>query len=128
MRLIRTLLVVGGAGLLLPAPPESPDSAITATPVGPATADLSAFDMLASAGATVADVAGFCARQPAACHTAGVLAHHVEARAKYGVKLLYDWAADSDDARAPTGNVRSTLRLDDLLPEWREPGSASKKG
>lgn len=147
MRLIRTLLVLGGAGFLLPSPPES----VPAPGAVAAAEQVSAFDMLSSASMTVSDMAGFCGRQPEVCTTAYYVAGKIEAKAKYGVKLLYEWANDSTSVPAippatqeaakvdllTTGSVlaaaeqaapeasQSTLNIEDLVPEWR--GPAKKK-
>jgi hypothetical protein len=144
MRLIRTIVVLAGAGFLLPAPPEAPPGATTA-PHG--AQPVSTLDMLSSAGSAVSDVAGFCLRQPEVCSTATYMAERLEAKAKYSVKLIYEWAAESTaDPEVPqgtqeatdvdlltTGTVmaaagepssrtsQSTLRIDDLVPEWRGP-------
>ena len=133
MRIFRTPILIGGVGLLLPSPPES-----GAGPQAQATPMTSYF---VSATSTVADVAGFCTRQPHVCETAGALARSFEAKAKYGVVLLYDWASKSNDAANGlplghqasvadpmlTGTLKSatagpsTLRVEDLIPEWRGP-------
>jgi hypothetical protein len=97
---------------------------------------------------TFSDLASFCARQPSVCETAGFVAHKLELKAKYGVRLIYDWAneasttpavqpeiADGSDpietgsmklasAKRLPRNSQSTLRLQDLLPVWRGPASA----
>lgn len=105
--------------------------------------------LLSSATLAIADVANFCGRQPEVCQTAGLVADRLEAKAKYNVKLIYEWAAegsapvgipatvDQTAASDPmaTGSTpattarltagQSTLRLEDLIPSWRSP--ASKK-
>ena len=101
--------------------------------------------VFATATQAVSDVASFCARQPGVCETAGYIASRMEAKAKYSVKLLYEWAnesavapqvpaafeeAQTDPLRtgsAPVGRLaaanegQSTLRIEDLIPEWRGP-------
>lgn len=146
MRLIRTILLLGGAGVMMPSPPdELPD-------VTQARAEeVSTLQMVSSAGSAFSDVAGFCARQPEVCQTAAYVAGRFEAKAKYSVKLLYDWASDaSSDPEVPRtfqevdslqtgstevasavigkGQGQSTLRIEDLIPEWRGPAAAKKKG
>lgn len=137
MRIFRTLILIGGIGFLLPSPPDDGTGAkAEATPVA---------SYIVSASSTVADMAGFCARQPHVCETAGAMARSFEAKAKYGVILLYEWASKSNDAAdgpplghqafgadpIATGTVTaasrpSTLRVEDLIPEWR--GPVAKKG
>ena len=147
MRIFRTLIVLGAAGLFLPSPPEEM-SAPKNEPEGP-----SAFEMMTSAGATAADAATFCSRQPDVCAVAGYLAGKLERKVLYSASLLWGWAwedkpsavaaDDSGGLAAITveGDVpdvtpaaasagaqgRSTLRLDDLIPEWRGP-AANKDG
>lgn len=147
MRIIRTLILLGAAGLFLPSPPEDL-SAPRTEPEGP-----SAFEMMSSAGATAADAATFCSRQPDVCAVGGYLAGKLERKLLYSASLLWGWAwedkpsalaADETGGRVAIhveGDVpepaaaaasegaqgRSTLRLDDLIPEWRGP-SANKDG
>ncbi len=142
MRLIRTLLVLSGAGFLLPSPPED----VAAANASVQGEQVSTLDMLSSASSAVTDVAGFCARQPGFCSTAAYVAAKLEAKAKYSVKLIYEWASESTgDPALPgqsqeaitadplkTGTMlaeaaivepksQSTLKLEDVIPEWRGP-------
>lgn len=155
MRIIRTLILLGAAGLFLPSPPEDL-SAQKNEADGP-----SAFEMMSSAGATAADAATFCSRQPDVCAVAGYLAGKLERKVLYSTYLLWGWAwndkptavatdesggmaamsvendePESEQQPEPTPPVaatasppqgRSTLRLDDLIPEWRGP-STKKDG
>ncbi len=118
------------------------------------TAEASSVDtpgLMATAAQTVYDVASFCSRQPGVCDTAGYIAGKVEAKAKYSVRLIYEWANESvADPAAPTSiediaadpintgstpalrlqavaEGQSTLKLEDLIPDWRGPAK-SKKG
>jgi hypothetical protein len=154
MRLIRTLLVLAGAGVFLPSPPQD----LEATTTGVAPTEVSAVEMLSSATSTFSDLAGFCHRQPGACQTAAYVAAHLEAKAKYSAKLVYEWATDqpapaghaiipvpaqaeeadqlqtgSTTAAHPEGQdgatpSQSTLTLGDLVPAWRGPIPVMKKG
>lgn len=150
MRLIRTLLVLTGAGVLLPSPPDGGLAQIA----GMTNTDVSAFEMLTSATSAFSDVANFCQRQPGTCQTAAVVAAHLEAKAKYNARLIYEWATEEETAPPalktpgdlpavasdpmPTGTTeanlaapaggQSTLRLDDLLPEWRGPVKRAENG
>ena len=135
MRLFRTLLVLGAAGLFLPSPPE--DSAAT----GGGTDAPSTFDMISSAGSAAADAWSFCSRQPEVCGVAVYLGGKLEAKALYSAGLLWGWTFE-DQTPAPaavaegpfaaitvSGPVpegrggppqgQSTLQLDDLIPPWR---------
>jgi hypothetical protein len=109
--------------------------------------------MLSSASSAVADAAGFCSRQPTVCTTAAYVAGKLEAKAKYGVRLIYEWASESTTGPVPTNgqheaggidllktgtalaevlerepevNGQSTLRIEDLIPEWRGPVKPKK--
>jgi hypothetical protein len=135
MRLFRPLFFVAAAFMLMPAPPESE--------LASAGLRVSAPDLFSAAAGTVSDMGSFCARQPGVCETAGYVAAHMEARAKYGVLLIYRWANEAQDTPIAgqaqvadpmaTGSVkkiasaaRNTLRLEDYIPEWRGPKSLAK--
>jgi hypothetical protein len=148
MRLIRTLLVLSGAGILLPSPPENiSDRGMAADD------QVSTLQMLSSASSAVSDVAGFCGRQPEVCETAAFIAGKLEAKAKYSVRLIYEWASESSsDPTVPAGTQeavkvdllptgttlaegvpvadevvsQSTLGIEDLIPEWRGPVKTEK--
>lgn len=146
MRLIRTILLLSGVGVLLPSPPDNlPDIAQASAE------EVSTLQMVSSAGSAVSDVASFCARQPDVCQTAAYVAGRLEAKAKYSIKLLYDWASDASSgpelrqtiqevdslqtgsmqvalAGAEKSKGQSTLRIEDLIPEWRGPARPKKKG
>jgi hypothetical protein len=145
MRIFRTIIVLTGIAVLLPSPPERSEPVASAVAAG-----ASVPGIVATAAQTVSDVASFCARQPGVCETAGYLANKMEAKAKYSVKLLYEWANES--AAVPevsdgmleaktdpitTGSApglrlaaaqdgQSTLKLEDLIPEWRGPAKIKK--
>lgn len=149
MRLVRTLILLAGGGLLLPSPPADPLAEVVQTD----TTAVLAMEMLSSATSAFSDISSFCVRQPDACETAAYVAAHLEAKAKYNARLVYEWATDGEQpargsavpvlaveadplqtgsfepARAgqPTLN-QSTLRLDDLVPEWRSPAGPQDKG
>ena len=148
MRLIRTILVLTGAGVLLPTPPEN---VAAQKPV--VAEEVSTLEMLSSASSALSDVGSFCSRQPGVCQTAAYVAGRLEAKAKYSARLIYEWASDAtSDPSLParpqqaitvdmmqTGTTRlalsgprkkksqSTLKLDDVIPEWRGPAKPSKK-
>jgi hypothetical protein len=131
--------------IFLPTPPEpesDPNTAVAAQPVAPKA------PLMTVASDALSDVSGFCGRQPEVCETAGYFLHKLEAKAKYGVRLLYEWANDDpaahgsvpypyrDEAKSDpltTGSTQalaqtqgepaeSTLTIEDLIPEWRGPG------
>ena len=88
MKIIRTLVIVTAGAFLLPSPPDSQQANITPTP-----------ELMAAAANAASDVGSFCNRQPAVCSTASNLAGTLEAKARYSIKLLYEWA-NKDDAAA----------------------------
>ena len=147
MRLIRTLLVLSGAGFLMPSPPED----ISIGNEVALTQQVSALEVLSSASSAVVDVAGFCSRQREVCATAGYVAGKLEAKAKYSAKLIYEWASESTsgpalpaqsqealradllktgtnmaEATVPDASNQSTLKLQDVIPPWRGPVKKKK--
>jgi hypothetical protein len=150
MRLIRTILLLGGAAFLLPSPPEP----VTAANTTVLKQEVSTLEMLSSATSAVSDVASFCSRQPEVCETAVFVAAKLEAKAKYSARLIYEWASEStSDPALPatsqeaikvdmitTGSTQlamaddtppppsqSTLQIEDLIPEWRGPAPKPKE-
>jgi hypothetical protein len=144
MRIIRTIIVLSGIAAFMP---SLPDEVNQAGP-GMTSTEVSDTGYLEVATNTFSDLASFCARQPGVCETAEFVAHKLELKAKYGVRLIYDWAneasttptvqpeiADGSDpietgsmklasAKRLPKNSQSTLRLEDLLPVWRGPAGA----
>jgi hypothetical protein len=144
MRIIRTIIVLAGVAALMPSAPEDVNQAAPSV----ASIDNSDTGYLEVATNTFSDLASFCARQPGVCETAGFVAHKLELKAKYGVRLIYDWASEASTSSAvqpeianssdpiETGsmklaaakklpkNSQSTLRLGDLIPVWRGPTGA----
>jgi len=134
MRLFRTIILLGAAGLLLPSPPEELAKGIDAD-------QPSTFEVLSSAGSAASDAWSFCSRQPDVCGVAGYLAGRLEAKALYSASLLWGWAwegdAETGKGQGPFAVItvdgdmpppatsdpggQSTLGLDDLVPAWRGP-------
>ncbi|HEX7107900.1 MAG TPA: DUF5330 domain-containing protein [Aestuariivirga sp.] len=143
MRILRTILVLTGITVLMPSPPDDSNKVVLAGN----TADTGYFEVATN---TYSDLAAFCERQPGVCETAGFVAHKLELKAKYGARLIYEWANEanptpstalqpdiaqgSDPMATATTKLastkqtspasQSTLRLEDLIPVWRGPGSA----
>ena len=145
MRIVRTLIVLTGVAAFMPAPPEDVSQAAPQM-AGSAASDTGYFEV---ATRTFSDLASFCARQPGVCETAGFVAHKLELKAKYGARLIYEWASEASStpsavppdlamgsdpietatiklaaAKRLPNNSQSTLRLDDIIPAWRDPGKA----
>ena len=49
-------------------------------------------DMFPAAVNAVDDISGFCTRQPSVCETAHAVFVKLEAKAKYSIRLMYEWA------------------------------------
>jgi Family of unknown function (DUF5330) len=148
MRIIKTGLFLTALAALAPSPPESEvASLVRQGGQGP-----SGFQMVSAAGQAFGDVSGFCARQPGVCETAQYVAVRLEAKAKYSVRLLYNWAneassgpggmsspaqANGSDSIATGSTIKlassdapqfsqNTLKLEDLIPQWRGPTPVKK--
>lgn len=146
MRILRTLMVLTGVAVLMPSPPDEPVQTGT-----PQAAAVSTPGLIGSATMAFVDAAAFCNRQPQVCETAGYVAGKMQAKAKYSVRLIYEWASESsaeaqvypfsDQAAVDpirTGSTvvaradgaashsQSSLRIDDLLPPWRGPAATKK--
>jgi Family of unknown function (DUF5330) len=140
MGLLRKIIVVGGALMAMPSPPPT----VQVTNTVHAAAPSSSWAYISAAADTMADVKDFCARKPQVCGTAQYLVGTLEGKAKYSAKLVYEWANESatgnphagnqpqnlakaDPIQTSSTNVRvassgqenSTLKIEDLIPEWR---------
>jgi hypothetical protein len=84
-----------------------------------------------AAGATIADLSGFCGRNPETCETGGIALAMIGEKAWQGAEFLITAIADNiggaDEDAAPaagTGTLTSgTLTEADLLTPWQAPGS-----
>ena len=142
MRIIRAAIYLGVIAFLLPSPPQQPAAqhAALGTPGASPAPQASNADLLAAALLAADDVSGFCSRQPAVCDTARSLLVTLEAKAKYGMRLLFQWAdAPAPSAAAPGAEaklgdpittstvagsqrpVKDALQPADLRPKWRAP-------
>ena len=126
MRILRTIVLLAAAAVFMPSPPQEKLATQGAN-------DPPVTELVSAAVSTVADVSDFCGRQPTVCDTAHYLAVTLEGKAKYSIELLYEWAQESRHAGSgqtiaaeePDSAARSTLRLDDIIPEWRAPARQS---
>jgi Family of unknown function (DUF5330) len=129
MGILRNTLIITGLAIAMPSPPPSETADVV-----PSQGSTIAY--VSAAAEAFADVRTFCQRQPGVCQTAGHIAAIVEAKAKYSAKLIYEWASEAADPNAvktvsgnetaAAGIDHSTLKLEDLLPEWRKPGQPNK--
>jgi hypothetical protein len=124
MRIVRTIVLLAAAAFFLPSPPEDRPGA---TAQG---GDPLATEYFSAAVSTVADMRDFCSRQAAVCDTAHYLAVKLEGKARYSIELLYQWAQESNgtamqqQAASEAEAGANTLKLEDLIPEWRAPKPA----
>ena len=136
MGLITKTLFAGGIIFAMPSPPTVMQMADGSTQPISSTS----WTYISAAADTVADMKSFCDRKPQVCSTAQYLAVAMEGKAKYSAKLLYEWAnestkgqmasnasqitAEADPIKTGTLKLRgtiadnSTLRMEDLIPEW----------
>lgn len=86
--------------------------------------EVSVFETFGAVQALVADLRGFCDRQPQACAVGGQMATHLVEKAQVGAKWLYEsigHAPASDgkpDAPRPAGSAAGSLTPEDLAPVW----------
>ena len=75
---------------------------------------------LVAARATVADLSGFCDRNPDVCVTGNAAVRLFSDKAQNGVKMLYRYLDGSKNTAADRG----TLKQEDVEPAWRGPRPA----
>jgi hypothetical protein len=98
--------------------------------------NVSAWQAISAASATVGDLRGFCSRQPDACSVGSQVATTLGYRAQAGAKMLYDVLSEAlapkegamshgEASKQPAEKVerasQSTLTPADLAPAWRGP-------
>jgi hypothetical protein len=138
-------MLLTGVAVLMPSPPNDGNAQQLAE------LEVSSPGLIGSATMAFVDAASFCNRQPQVCQTAGYVAGKLQAKAKYGVRLIYEWASESnaepqispfsnqaDADPIKTGSTavaeagpaayggQSSLRIDDLIPAWRGPAAHKK--
>jgi Family of unknown function (DUF5330) len=145
MGLIRKIIVLGGIIAAMPSQPHS------AQDVNVAQLDVASWSYISAAAETVSDFKSFCDRKPQVCVTAQFLAGSLEGKAKYSAKLVYEWAnvatvAPQRKVKAPAASAKvdeirtstfdtnevatavnsSTLKIEDVIPEWHGSLAAEK--
>jgi hypothetical protein len=110
MFLIRAAFWLSVVILLIPADPETGTDAPRVT----------AFDALIAARATIADMSGFCTRNPDVCTTGSAAMDLFGQKAENGVRMLYRYI-DGEEGAQPANAMNGTLTPDDMAPEWRGP-------
>jgi hypothetical protein len=140
MRIVRTIILLSAVVILMPSPPDSEkkDAGFMVA------SDVSTPEILVAATRAASDIGGFCAREPQVCVTAAYVAQMLEAKAKYSVRLIYDWAneASSSDSMPQQADAvdplvtsstklavddqasQNTLKVEDRIPSWRQPANS----
>jgi len=98
MKIIRTGLLIALGTFALPSPPPDDPAAASMTAEARQQADSAALALAAMQAAS--DAAGFCARQPDVCATAGAAWRIMQAKLKYSLRLAYEWAGGGQPAPA----------------------------
>ena len=113
--LIRAAFWLSVAILFIPADPETGTDAPRVT----------ASEALVAARATIADMSGFCGRNPDVCTTGHAAVQLFSEKANNGVRLLYRYFNEAADKGAAdkTEVERGTLNRQDLLPAWHRPSA-----
>ena len=106
--LIRAAFWLSVAIMFIPADPETGTDAPRVT----------AIEALVAARATIADISGFCDRNPDVCTTGNAALRLFSEKAHNGVRMLYRYF---NEAGAKGDVDRGTLSREDLLPAWRPP-------
>ena len=89
MGILRKAFVCGALLLAIPTPPDATSTGGAVPP------SASTMAYVSAASDTFADVRGFCGRNPQVCATAGIVASRMEAKAKFGARVIYEWANDA---------------------------------
>jgi hypothetical protein len=78
-----------------------------------------------AARATIADLSGFCTRNPDVCVTGHAAAQIFSDKAETGARMLYQYfngtgaAGDATDAETAPAAMQGTLKPEDMEPAWR---------
>jgi len=115
MFLIRAAFWLSVVILFIPANPETGTEAPRVT----------AIEALVAAKTTIADLSGFCTRNPDVCTTGDAAFQLFSEKAHNGVRMLYRYFGE---AGGKTEVDRGTLNREDLLPSWHKPTQMSDAG
>lgn len=92
---------------------------------GPELSSVDTLKAVSAAGATVADMRGFCDRQAEACAVGGqvaeVLGHRAQEGAKTIVEFISQQMADSATGSTRKSGSQNTLSTADTIPAWSGP-------
>jgi hypothetical protein len=112
MFLIRAAFWLSVAVMFIPADPQSGTDAPRVT----------ALQALVAARAAVADLSGFCDRNPDVCVTGNAAFEVFTEKAQKGARLLYRYLGEDGDKPA-AGQKDGTLTDEDRTPVWHAPGA-----
>jgi len=111
MFLIRSAFWLTLVILLIPADPQSGEAP-----------RVTVMNALMAAQATVADLSGFCGRNPEVCATGSAAVDVFAEKAENGVDMIYHYF----EGTTPAGTGKGTLTDDDLAQPWQgEPEDGS---
>ncbi len=120
MFLIRTAFWLGVVIMLIPVDDKAPDG-----PVAPGVETIGALEAAGAAQEAIADLGGFCERNPAACDVGNRIATTFALKARTGARIVTEFIDDQlAGEQAPAAAGRGTLTPADLEPEWRGPAVA----
>lgn len=105
--LIRTAFWLSVVVLLIPGSPQTNDEAPRVT----------LFEAVAAAGTAVADMSGFCDRNPDVCTTGNAALHVFADKVRNGTHMIYSFFDGSDSADVDKG----TLTPEDVEAPWQDP-------
>lgn len=117
MFLVRSAFWLTIVILLIPADPETGDAP-----------RVTVMNAVAAVRATVADLSGFCGRNPDVCATGGAAAQLIGEKLGNGVDLIYRYLGDEDPVPAGStidvapgrqDRAPGTLTTDDLALPWQ---------
>jgi hypothetical protein len=111
MFIIRAAFWLSIVVLLLPGGSQTDDQAPRVT----------VFEAVTAASAAVADLTGFCGRNPDVCTTSGAAFRIFADKLRNGTHMLYDFF-DGDES---TGVDNGTLRKDDVEAPWQGPDKSA---
>lgn len=111
MFLLRSAFWLTVVILLIPADPRTGDPAPRVTVI----------EAIAAARATVADLAGFCDRNPDVCVTGSAAWQVFADKAETGVRILGDLINGREPEAVDSAVSTGTLTKGDMLPAWQGP-------
>ncbi len=112
MFLIRAAFWLSIVILLIPADPQSGEAP-----------RVTLFNAFIAARTTLADLSGFCDRNPDVCVTGGAAVDLFADKAQNGVRMLYRYFDENGATDPAKADDHGTLSRDDLVLPWHDPKS-----